>query len=163
MSLNTPAPVAPTSDTTDRRLVLAGNPNVGKSVFFNALTGLYVDVSNYPGTTIDISKGKADGFTVMDTPGVYGVASFNDEERVARDIILHANVVLNVVAASTLERDLFLTQQLLDMGKPVVVALNQMDEAEAHGLTIDAPRLSELLGVPVVPCVATTNRGLAEV
>lgn len=163
MSTHIHAPVSAHADTHDRKLVLAGNPNVGKSVFFNALTGLYVDVSNYPGTTIDVSRGKAEGFLVMDTPGVYGVASFNDEERVARDIILGADVVLNVVAASTLERDLFLTQQLIDMGKPVVVALNQMDEAQAHGLEIDAAQLSDLLGVAVIPCVATSGQGLADV
>jgi ferrous iron transport protein B len=163
MSLHTHAPASPTTESGDRQLVLAGNPNVGKSVFFNALTGLYVDVSNYPGTTIDVSRGKAPGYTVMDTPGVYGVASFNDEERVARDIILGADVILNVVAASTLERDLFLTQQLIDMGKPLVVALNQMDDAQAHGLVIDTAKLSELLGVTVIPCVATSGQGLAEV
>ncbi|MFN3428899.1 MAG: ferrous iron transport protein B [Candidatus Sericytochromatia bacterium] len=161
MSLNTPsAPVAQPTEARERKLVLAGNPNVGKSVFFNFLTGLYVDVSNYPGTTIDISRGKADGYLIMDTPGVYGVASFNDEERVARDIILGADVILNVVSASTLERDLFLTQQLIDMGKPIVVAVNQMDDARAHGLVIDVPKLSALLGVPVYPCVATTREGL---
>lgn len=163
MSVHTP-PTTPTdSRPAERSLVLAGNPNVGKSVFFNALTGLYVDVSNYPGTTIDISRGRTEGYTVLDTPGVYGVGSFNDEERVARDIVLSADVILNVVSASTLERDLFLTQQLIDMGKPLVVALNQMDEADRHGLTIDVARLSALLGVEVVPCVATAGLGVAEV
>ena len=159
-----PAPPSPPSPPVgDRKLVLVGNPNVGKSVFFNALTGLYVDVSNYPGTTIDVSRGKAAGFTVMDTPGVYGVGSFNDEERVARDIVLGADVILNVVSAATLERDLFLTLQLADMGKPMVVALNQMDEAGHHGLTIDVAALAEKLGVEVVPCVAINGSGLAEV
>jgi ferrous iron transport protein B len=146
-----------------RRIVLAGNPNVGKSVFFNALTGLYVDVSNYPGTTIEISRAAFGDDTLMDTPGVYGVSSFNDEERIARDIILDADVVLNVVSSLSLERDLFLTQQLLDMGKRVVVALNQIDEARANGLAIDADRLSALLGVPVIPTVATKGEGVSEV
>lgn len=156
-------PSSATPAVADRKLVLVGNPNVGKSVFFNALTGLYVDVSNYPGTTIDVSRGRHAGYAVMDTPGVYGVGSFNDEERVARDIVLGADVILNVVSAATLERDLFLTLQLADMGIPLVVALNQMDEAERHGVTIDVPALAERLGVPVVPCVAIAGRGLDEV
>ncbi|MNK75673.1 Ferrous iron transport protein B [compost metagenome] len=149
--------------THGRRIVLVGNPNVGKSVFFNALTGLYVDVSNYPGTTIEISRAPYGDDTLMDTPGVYGVSSFNDEERIARDIILEADVVVNVVSSLSLERDLFLTQQLLDMGKRVVVALNQSDEARANGLTIDAARLSALMGVPVIPTVAIKNEGIADV
>ena len=149
--------------THGRRIVLVGNPNVGKSVFFNALTGLYVDVSNYPGTTIEISRAPYGDDTLMDTPGVYGVSSFNDEERIARDIILEADVVVNVVSGLSLERDLFLTQQLLDMGKRVVVALNQSDEARANGLTIDAARLSALLGVPVIPTVAIKNEGISDV
>ena len=82
-----------------RQIVLAGNPNSGKSVFFNYLTGLYVDVSNYPGTTLEISSGKFGGDVLMDTPGVYGLSSFNDEERIARDIILGADLVINVVNA----------------------------------------------------------------
>ncbi|MEB3330461.1 MAG: ferrous iron transport protein B [Candidatus Sericytochromatia bacterium] len=144
----------------ERRLVLVGNPNVGKSVVFNALTGLYVDVANYPGTTVDVSRGHHAGLSVLDTPGVYGVGSFNDEERVARDIVLSADLILNVVAAPTLERDLFLTLQLLDMGLPMVVALNQMDEAEATGVRIDVDALAGLLGVPVIPCVAIRGEGL---
>lgn len=154
---------APTMPVNGRRIVLVGNPNVGKSVFFNALTGLYVDVSNYPGTTIEISRAPFGADTLMDTPGVYGVSSFNDEERIARDIILEADLVLNVVSALSLERDLFLTQQLLDMGKRVVVAVNQFDEARSNGLSIDVERLSALLGVPVIPTVATKQKGIAEV
>jgi ferrous iron transport protein B len=156
---------APTDSirTDHPHLVLVGNPNVGKSVFFNALTGLYVDVANYPGTTIDVSRGHAGKFQVLDTPGVYGVGSFNDEERVARDIVLGADLILNIVAAPTLERDLFLTLQLLDMGTPMVVALNQMDEAAAQGVSIDVERLSSWLGVTVVPCVATRGDGLEAV
>jgi ferrous iron transport protein B len=150
-------------DTPLGQLVLAGNPNVGKSVFFHALTGMYVDVSNYPGTTVDVSTGHHDGMLVSDTPGVYGVGSYNDEEMVARDIILTADVVLNVVSASTLERDLFLTQQLLDMRKPMVVALNQCDEARTQGIAIDHQLLSRRLGVPVIPCVATSGIGIPEV
>src|SRR6056297_1851206 len=97
-----------------QKIVLAGNPNVGKSIFFNSFTGSYVDVSNYPGTTLDLSSGMYGKDVVIDTPGVYGVSSFNDEERVARDVIASADVVVNVVDAVHLERDLFLTQQIID-------------------------------------------------
>lgn len=143
-----------------RKIVLAGNPNSGKSVFFNYLTGMYVDVSNYPGTTLEISHGRLGSDLIIDTPGVYGISSFNDEERIARDIILAADIVINVVDAVHLERDLFLTQQIIDTGVPVVVALNMIDEAEKHGLKIDDDLLGDLLGVPVVPTVAVRKEGL---
>lgn len=146
-----------------RRIVLVGNPNAGKSVFFNYLTGMYVDVSNYPGTTLEISHGRYQGDVVIDTPGVYGISSFNDEERVARDVILSADVVINVVNAVYLERDLFLTQQVIDTGVPVIVALNMVDEAERQGIKIDYALLSQLLGVPVIQTVAIKKQGLEEV
>ncbi|MGI9952541.1 ferrous iron transport protein B [Moorellaceae bacterium AZ2] len=145
-----------------RRVVLVGNPNVGKSVFFNALTGLYADVSNFPGTTLEIHHGRVGNDLIIDTPGIYGVSSFNDEEKVARDIILEADVVINVVDAVHLDRDLFLTQQLIDMGLPVVVALNMVDEAAREGIKVDHAKLSELLGAPVIPTVATKKQGLEE-
>jgi ferrous iron transport protein B len=147
----------------NERLVLTGNPNVGKSVFFNSLTGMYVDVSNFPGTTVDISRGVYGRYIVEDTPGVYGVSSFNDEEIAARDIILNGDVILNVVDAAHLHRDLFLTQQLLDMGKKVLVAMNMMDEAGKNGVKIDIDKLSGLLGVPVVATMAVKNKGLEDV
>ncbi|HWR61217.1 MAG TPA: ferrous iron transport protein B [Clostridia bacterium] len=150
-------------DMKDKKLVLAGNPNVGKSVFFNQLTGIYVDVSNFPGTTVDISTGKYKDYVVMDTPGVYGVSSFNEEETVARDVILAADVVLNVVDSVHLDRDLFLTKQLIDMGKPVLVALNMMDELQKNGIAIDVKKLEELLGVPVIATSATKRIGVREV
>lgn len=146
-----------------KKIVLAGNPNVGKSVFFNALTGMYVDVSNFPGTTVDVSHGKYKNDVIIDTPGVYGVSSFNDEERVARDVILYGDIILNIVDALHLERDLFLTLQIIDMGKPVIVALNMMDDVERNGIKIDIDKLSELLGVPVIPTVAVKGKGLQEV
>ncbi|WP_425800366.1 ferrous iron transport protein B [Desulfitobacterium sp. Sab5] len=145
-----------------RKLVLAGNPNAGKSVFFNYLTGMYVDVSNYPGTTLEISSGRYKEDVVIDTPGVYGISSFNDEESVARDVILDADVIINVVNAVYLDRDLFLTQQVIDTGIPVIVALNMVDEAEAQGVKIDVAKLSERLGVPVVPTVAIRRKGMEE-
>ncbi|SHF54427.1 ferrous iron transport protein B [Caldanaerobius fijiensis DSM 17918] len=146
-----------------KKIVLVGNPNVGKSVFFNALTGMYVDVSNFPGTTVDISYGMYGNDVIIDTPGVYGVSSFNDEEKVARDVILSADIILNVVDALHLERDLFLTQQLIDMGKPIIVALNQMDEAKKNGISVDVQKLSQELNVPIIPCIAIKNIGISEV
>jgi ferrous iron transport protein B len=139
---------------------LAGNPNTGKSVIFNYLTRLYVDVSNYPGTTVDLLSGRMGPHLVVDTPGVYGLSSFNDEERVARDMVAQADRVVNVVDAGHLERDLFLTLQLADAGVPFVVALNLMDEAEARGVHIDTQALAAALGVPVLPTVAVTGKGL---
>jgi ferrous iron transport protein B len=146
-----------------RKIVLVGNPNVGKSLFFNAFTGLYVDVSNYPGTTVAVSSGRMDDDVVLDTPGIYGVSSFNDEETVARDIVMGADVILNVVDAVHLERDLFLTQQVIDMGIPMVVALNMVDEAGARGVQVDPVELSRQLAVPVVPTVAVRREGFDEV
>lgn len=144
------------------QVVLAGNPNVGKSVVFNALTGIYVDVSNYPGTTVELTRGRIEGRDLVDTPGVYGVSSFNDEETVARDVILDADVVINVVDAVHIERDLFLTLQLLDMGKRMVVAFNMADELRSAGIEIDRDLLEDLLGVPVIETVAVTGAGIPE-
>jgi ferrous iron transport protein B len=146
-----------------RKIVLAGNPNTGKSVFFNYLTGMYAEVSNYPGTTLEIYCGRLGKDVVIDTPGVYGISSFNDEERIARDVILAADLVLNIVSAPHLERDLFLTQQIIDTGIPVIVALNMVDEAKRAGIEINVELLSRLLGVPVIPTVAVTKEGLDQV
>ncbi|MDO8846930.1 MAG: ferrous iron transport protein B [Coriobacteriia bacterium] len=152
-------PVATEVRGTSPTLVLTGNPNVGKSVFFNRLTGTYVDVSNFPGTTVEIMRGRHGDREVLDTPGVYGVGSFNDEEAVARDVILDADCVVNVVDAAHPERDFFLTLQLVDMGLPIIVALNMADEARAQGVAIDRDLLEDLLGVPVVETVAVDGAG----
>lgn len=158
-----PATTTAQKSQKSRQLVLAGNPNVGKSALFNALTGLNADVSNYPGTTIDISRGKLGHDTLADTPGVYGVSSFNDEERIAKKMILEAEAVINVVSALSLDRDLFLTLQLIDMQKPLIVVLNQWDEAEQRGVRIDTVGLSRILGVPVMTAVAVEKKGLTAI
>jgi ferrous iron transport protein B len=145
-----------------QKIVLVGNPNVGKSIFFGTWSGVYVEVSNFPGTTVEITRGRVGDNVLFDTPGVYGVSSFNDEERVARDVILSADVVVNVVDATHLERDLFLTLQVIDMGIPMVVALNFCDEAQALGILIDEKALEEALGVPVVATAAVKGRGVAQ-
>lgn len=141
-------------------VVIVGCPNVGKSVLFNDLADRYVDVSNYPGTTIETTVARYDDLLLTDTPGVYGLSSFSEEERIAKNIVLDGDVVVNVVDATHLDRDLFLTLQLLDMGVPTVVALNMMDEAEADGIGVDVDRLEALLGVPVVPTVAVNGEGI---
>jgi len=146
-----------------KKIVLAGNPNVGKSAFFNALTGLYTDVANYPGTTLDIACGRYNGDVVIDTPGVYGVAGYSDEEEITRDIILAADLVINIIDTVHLERDMFLTLQIIDMGIPVIVALNMADEAEREGMLINHTLLEELLGVPVVNTVAVHHTGIDEI
>ncbi|SHE90473.1 ferrous iron transport protein B [Desulforamulus putei] len=145
---------------TGKNIVLVGNPNVGKSVFFNYLTGRYTDVANFPGTTTNVICGRCGQDAVTDTPGIYGVSSFNEEEKIARDIVLHGDILVNIVDAVHLERDLFLTQQLIDTGLPVLVVLNMMDEAQQQGIKIDIRVLSELLGVPVIATVAVEGKGM---
>ncbi len=144
-------------------VALVGNPNVGKSLVFNYLSGMYVDVSNYPGTTVELTRGRYKSYEVYDTPGVYGISSFTAEETVTRDLVLRADLVLNVVDAAHLERDLFLTQQLIDMGKKVAVILNFMDEVKKLGLRIDMKLLSNYLGVPVFQTTATTRSGFDQI
>jgi len=145
------------------KLVLVGNPNVGKSLVFNELSGMNVEVSNYPGTTVEIIKGSYKNYDVYDTPGVYGVSSFNDEERVARDEILGADIILNIVDATHLERDLFLTQQLIDMGKKLVVLMNFMDDVKRHNIKIEIEKLSQFLGVDIFPIIAVKGEGFDKI
>ena len=141
-------------------LALAGNPNVGKSVVFQTLTGMYAEVSNYPGTTVDVTSGSFGPFRVMDTPGVFSLSGFNDEERVTAEALKDCDLILDVADSLRLERDLFLTLQLLALGKPIIVALNQMDQAERCGLKIDVPGLSSALNAPVFPVSAKTGQGI---
>lgn len=143
-------------------VALVGNPNVGKSALFGALTGRYAEVSNYPGTTVGVMVGRFRDWRVIDTPGSYSLSPFTEEERVTRDVLLGAcDIVVNVVDAVHLERDLFLTQHLIDAGAPVVVALNMLDDAQARGIRIDVGELSRALGVPVVPVRPFQRGGVA--
>jgi ferrous iron transport protein B len=147
-------------------LALAGNPNVGKSSVFNRLTGMGVETANYPGKTVELQlatteyRGRQIG--VMDLPGTYALGSTSEDQWVARQALLDSRpqVVLAVIDATRLERNLYLLLQLLDLGAPVVGALNLVDEAWRQGLRIDELRLGRLLGVPVVATVATTGQGL---
>lgn len=154
------------AESAVRKVVIVGSPNVGKSLVFNRLTGAYVAVSNYPGTTVEVSRGRRqlDGqeFTVIDTPGMYSLLPITEEERVARSILLNErpDAVVQVVDAKNLERMLPLTLQLIEAGLPLVLDLNMMDEMEHAGMEIDLERLGGELGIPVVATVATTGRGM---
>ncbi len=149
-----------------KKVSIVGSPNVGKSVVFNNLTGAYVTVSNYPGTTVDVSRGKAkikgEEFEVVDTPGMYSLLPITEEERVTMTILLEEKpeVILQVVDAKNLERMLPLTLQLIEAGLPLILELNMMDETEAVGIEVNVKRLEEELGIPVVATVATTGRGM---
>ena len=151
-----------------RKVALVGNPNVGKSVLFNALTGAYVTVSNYPGTSVEVARGSVVindvSCQIIDTPGMYSILPITEEERVAREILLHESpdVVLHVLDARNLERMLAMTIQLIEAGLPVVLVINIMDEAERMGISIDIPLLQEKLGIPVVGAAAAKKRGLPE-
>ena len=149
-----------------KKVSIVGSPNVGKSAVFNHLTGAYVTVSNYPGTTVEVARGKAQigrgEVEVLDTPGMYSFLPITEEERVARVLLLEEKpeVILHVVDAKNLERMLTLTLQLVEAGLPVVLELNMMDEAEAAGIKIDIKALEKELNIPVVATVAITGRGM---
>lgn len=148
------------------RVVLVGNPNVGKSSLFSRLTGTRVLCSNYPGTTVDYCSGKfrlhGAEAELVDAPGTYSLESKSPAEVVASRMVDSADAVVNVVDASNLERNLYLTMQLLESGKPLVVALNMSDEAGKLGVKIDARKLGKILGVPVVETVAISGEGVLE-
>jgi len=147
-------------------IILVGNPNVGKSVLFSKLTGKFVVISNYPGTTVEITRGEMslDGekFTVIDSPGVNELAARTEDARVTCDVVRdHPDaVIVQVADAKNLRRALLLTHQLATLQRRVVLVLNMMDELDACGGHIDARKLSELLGIPVVPTIATANTGV---
>jgi ferrous iron transport protein B len=146
-------------------VILVGNPNVGKSVIFGLLTGRYAVVSNYPGTTVEISRGLAvwdHTLTVIDTPGVNGLTPLSEDERVTRDILLMERpaAVIQVADAKNLRRGLLLTLQLAELGLPLILDLNMLDEARERGIDIDHKGLAALLGVPVVATVATRRQGI---
>jgi ferrous iron transport protein B len=152
--------------TKQLRVALAGNANVGKSAIFNQLTGLNQVVGNWPGKTVERAEGTLHfkGYTirVIDLPGIYSLSTFSIEEIVSRDYIAieKPDVIINVVDASALERNLYFTLQLLELEAPIVMALNQVDFAAKKGIRINTEKLSEILGIPVVPTVAITGSGV---
>jgi ferrous iron transport protein B len=147
-------------------ITLAGNPNSGKTTLFNHLTGARQHVGNYPGVTVDKKEGifthKDTEIRTVDLPGTYSLTAYSVEELVARDYLVNEkpDVVVDVVDASNLERNLYLTCQFLELGIPLVIALNMIDVAKKRGITIDTEKLSKLLGVPVVPIIARTGQGV---
>jgi ferrous iron transport protein B len=149
-------------------IALAGNANVGKSVVFNYLTGLHQHIGNWPGKTVERAEGTLHfkGYTidVVDLPGIYSLSTYSLEESVSRKFIAveRPDLVINVVDACVLERNLFFTLQLMELEAPMVIALNQMDMAKKKGIEIDAEKLEKLLGVPVIPTVAIKGRGISE-
>ena len=154
----------------EKRLLvaLAGQPNAGKSTVFNILTGLSQHVGNWPGKTVEKKEGAhtVDGLEmrIIDLPGTYSLTAFSEEERVARDFIIQEapDVIVLLVNASALERSLYLLAELLLLGPPIVIAVNMLDVAEKQGIRIDTEALQKALGIPVVPMVATKNRGIRE-
>lgn len=152
----------------DIKVALVGNPNCGKTTLFNAYTGAKHKVGNWPGVTVDKKEGiiKHDGHTItlVDLPGIYSISPYSIEEILTREYILNYNpdVIINIVDASNLERNLYLTLQLIELGKPIVIALNMIDVLENRGLAIDMEQLSLKLGVQVVPVVAVEKKGLTK-
>ncbi len=149
------------------RIALAGNPNCGKTTMFNDLTGANQYVGNWPGVTVEKKEGKYTkdkDVTVTDLPGIYSLSPYSPEEIVARDYLLDGDpdVVINLIDATNLERNLYLTTQILELGLPVVIALNMMDLVEKNGDTIDVDKLSRELGCPIVPTSALKGRGMDE-
>ena len=149
-------------------IALAGNANVGKSVIFNYLTGLHQHIGNWPGKTIEKAEGTLHykGYTidVVDLPGIYSLSTYSLEELISRKYIAveRPDVVVNVIDASVLERNLFFTLQLMELETPMVIALNQMDIAKNKGIKIDVEKLEKLLGVPVVPTIAIKGIGITQ-
>ena len=155
-------------DNRPMRIALAGNPNCGKTTLFNALTGSNQYVGNWPGVTVEKKEGTArlgdKTLTIVDLPGIYSLSPYSMEEIVTRDFIIQEapDCIVDIVDATNLERNLYLTVQLLELERPTVVALNFMDEVAARGDRIDVQKLSRELGIPVVPITARTGEGLDE-
>ncbi len=148
------------------RVALAGNTNVGKSVIFNYLTGLHQHIGNWPGKTVEKAEGtlhfKGYNIDVIDLPGVYSLSPYSLEEQITRNYIVHEkpDVLINVVDASVLERNLYFTLQLMELGRPMIIALNQIDIARKKGIDIDVEKMEKILGIPVIPTIATKGVGI---
>ena len=165
LHLKASGPVIP--EQTPVAFALVGNQNCGKTTLFNRLTGANQHVGNFPGVTVDRADGivrERPNISITDLPGIYSLSPYSKEELVTRDFLLHERpqAVINIIDASSLERSLFLTLQLLDLRMPMVIALNMMDEVKANGAAIDINRLEKMLGVPVIPISALKGEGVRE-
>ncbi len=149
-----------------KKILLMGNPNVGKSAVFTRLTGVQVIASNYPGTTVEFTQGNMklgdEKAVVIDVPGTYDLNATSKAEKIASDMLKQGDIVINVIDATNLERNLHLTLHLLERNIPLVIALNIWDETKHKGITIDVKKLEKILGVPVVPTVGITGEGIKE-
>lgn len=150
-----------------QNLFLVGNPNVGKSLIFGHLTGAYTTVSNYPGTTVTLSRGRLQlgnqSYEIFDTPGINSLTPISGDEKVTRDLLVEKKgVVIQIADAKNLQRAIPLTLQLQELGLPMVLVVNMCDESERRGITIDFAKLEALLGIPVVPTVATRGTGIEQ-
>jgi ferrous iron transport protein B len=168
-------PPNPTSSAGPAYIALTGNPNCGKTTLFNALTGLRAKVGNYAGVTVERKEGRLQhapkdlDVRVLDLPGTYSLSPNSIDEQVSRDVLLNRlpglsapHLIIIIVDASNLQRNLYYATQVIELGHPTILALNMTDVAEANGHSIDAPKLSELLGIPVVPIVASERKGIDE-
>jgi len=168
MAFHTDTSVTQVIPGSNLHIALAGNPNCGKSALFNTFTGIRQKTGNWPGVTVERKEGhfKLDNHDVniIDLPGIYSLDANSFDEKVTRDYLLSrdASLIINVIDAANLERNLYLTVQLLEMGIPLIVCLNMMDVARKRGITVDTDLLSKKLGCPVVPVVATTGEGISE-
>lgn len=158
----------PAEDVTPVKIALVGNPNAGKTTLFNAVTGAKEYVGNWPGVTVEKKERRLHAYghemTIVDLPGIYSLSTYSMEEIVARNFVLdeQPDAIINIIDATNLERNLYLTIQLMELERPMILALNMMDEVKAQGITIDVKRLALELGVPVVPICARTGQGVEE-
>src|SRR5258705_211959 len=170
-----PAKIAARAKLGTRYVILTGNPNCGKTTLFNALTGLRAKVGNYAGVTVERKEGKLLGapadanIRVLDLPGTYSLSPNSLDEQISRDVLLNRlpelpppDLIVIVVDASNLQRNLYYATQVVELGHPTIIALNMVDVAETNGHRIDEKKLSETLGVPVLPVVASSGQGLPE-
>ena len=157
----------PLPDSEDLTFALGGNQNCGKTTLFNQLTGSNQHVGNFPGVTVDRKDGAIKGHSdtlVTDLPGIYSMSPYSSEEIVTRQFVLeeHPKGIINIVDATNIERNLYLTLQLLELRVPMVLALNMMDEVRANGGSIDVRKMSQALGIPVIPITAAKGEGVSE-